>query len=303
MIGDPGSKFDFGTFVAYLIPGLLVEFVLLFAFDGIKIIITRHSIFYQLSLDLADTAAIVTIMAFLGYFLGLILDMIAHPLTLNDEIAEKERAYSDVLSQFSGITDNPQVVVIVSNIQDRDKRKVFIDSLSYRVSNEQNWARQNWHWAFYEFNRQIHMLIFLILCVVPAYFIIFMLATANYNIDMILLLGAGFATVIISFLLVKYRVEPFLRDARNTDCYVYYRHRAWIVFAYLIEKYIVTEPRNEQMSISQRQDKSKNKPPNRGLTSKSSTKNISTSEDQKDKPLNSLPVPTNGTTTVEENAG
>jgi hypothetical protein len=239
MLSDPGSKFDFGTLIAYLIPGYIAEFVLFAFIDSIKILLYKVSFLDQVSWDAVTAALAGALLTLLAYMLGLILDMMAHPITLKNELKQKNLAYQRSASNFRGILKNAEIKNMLrsskDDILDTAKRDLFIDSMYYRLATPEIWARQNWHWAFYEFSRQMHLL-----CIpassISAFYATLLVSFKTFpklGITSILLVSLG-VTVLIS-LLNWFVFRPLLKKANDTDCEVYYRHRAWVVFSYLIE--------------------------------------------------------------------
>jgi len=48
MVSDPGSKLDFDTFIAYLLPGYILAFLLFCIGDSITILTSNHSLIYRI---------------------------------------------------------------------------------------------------------------------------------------------------------------------------------------------------------------------------------------------------------------
>src|SRR5947209_10690212 len=101
MTNDPGSRLDFGTFMAYLMPGYILAFLLFCLGDITAVLISGRSLIFRASTwGLAEITLATIISVLISYFLGLVLDAVAHPLTLQSELRAKEDAYKDAIEQF-----------------------------------------------------------------------------------------------------------------------------------------------------------------------------------------------------------
>lgn len=239
MVSEPGSRLDFGTFIAYLIPGYILELLMFCIGDAIHTFITGKSFLTTVSWGATEIAAVSALLTLISYILGLLLDNIAHPLTLKNELRIKRMAYEEAVEQFKGLVKSDEVNKILyaskNDPADLNKRTLFIDSLFYRLSSPEIWARQNWHWAFYEFSRQVRLLFVPVVFAVSFYvtLVVVISTSPSFHPSYTALISAG--TALLATVVGWFGPRRLLKRANDTDCKVYYRHRAWVVFAYLIE--------------------------------------------------------------------
>lgn len=260
MISNPGSKFDFGTLIAYLIPGYILEFIAFCTVDSIYLLTLKKSLWPEINWSIAETALAFGALTILAYIFGLILDMFAHPLTQENELRMKNIAYEKAVNQFRGFIKNKAInnilIAAEKNTSDTEKRNLFIDSMFYRLATPEIWERQNWHWAFYEFSRQMCLLC--IPTTTVAVFYVTVLVSFSYfstfGMTSIILTTLGLTCLVM--LVTWLGPQRLLRKARNADCVVYYRHRAWTIFAYLIE----TELLKKELSNNNNNDEDDDNP-------------------------------------------
>ena len=240
MLSDPGSKFDFGTLIAYLIPGYIAELILFALIDTLKILIHKVSFLDQVMWDTITVALVGAILTVLAYVLGLMLDMVAHPVTLKNELTQKNVAYQRSSANFRDFLKNTAIKNILhsaeGDILDTAKRDLFIDSMYYRLATPEIWARQNWHWAFYEFSRQMYLLCIPVSSILAFYTTLLVSFKTYPQVAMASVLWISLGVTVLISLLNWIVFRPLLKKAHNTDCEVHYRHRAWVVFSYLLEK-------------------------------------------------------------------
>jgi hypothetical protein len=129
MDSDPGSKLDFSTFIAYLLPGYIIAFYffsfldLLYLLQGYWDYLNHFSdgtlspdgplpplhkslILPFTSLDTGKAALLVAVSLVIAYFAGLVFDICAHTRTLEDELRHKRSAYQDSFRRFSSLLKN-----------------------------------------------------------------------------------------------------------------------------------------------------------------------------------------------------
>lgn len=129
------------------------------------------------------------------------------------------------------------------------RRDRFIDAMFYRLASGEVWGRQNWHWVFYEAVRNLALLLVPATMIVTFYAMLRMFSSnlSHFMIwsmlsisDLVtvpaILLVIG--TTAVASILVWLGPQRFLKNERDGNCEVYYRHRAWIVLAYLIDQNI-----------------------------------------------------------------
>lgn len=250
MIGDPGSKFDFGTLIAYLIPGYLAEFFLFALIDTTSILVYKESLLSEATWDLVTVAIAGALLSIIGYILGLFLDLIAHPITLSNELKLKDSAYKLSVNNFKSFIKNSEIRNILysseGDILDTSRRDLLIDSMYYRLATPEIWSRQNWHWAFYEFSRQMYLLS-VPLAAVSAFYItslVLLFISPKQESSIVIWISLG-VTVIVS-LINWFLLRPLLKRANKDDGEVYYRHRAWVLFSYLIENELMPKSANKE---------------------------------------------------------
>ena len=240
MIGNPGAKFDFGTLIAYLIPGYIIEFSVFCMLDSLQIIFSNVSLIGNINWGVVEVVISGTLLTVLAYILGLLLDMVAHPITLHNEIRQKNEAYRAAAIQFKGFINDREISNILhasdSDKADVEKRNLFIDSMFYRFASPEIWARQNWHWAFYEFTRQMYLLCVPVAAVSGFYIPLALMLVVSAYTDMSQMILVSSVVMLFALLMGLFGIRPLFKRASDMDCLVYYRHRAWVVFAYLIEE-------------------------------------------------------------------
>jgi len=129
MDSDPGSKLDFSTFIAYLLPGYIIAFYFLSFLDLLYILHgyweylnyfgdgvlspdgplppVHKSLFLPLtSLDTGKAALLIAVSLVIAYFAGLVFDICAHTRTLKEELRHKRTAYQDSFQRFSSLLRN-----------------------------------------------------------------------------------------------------------------------------------------------------------------------------------------------------
>lgn len=237
MVKEPGSSFDFGTFIAYLVPGNIILLIWFCLCDALNILSTRQHLLASVTWGIPEVTLLVGVVTFGAYLFGLLLDLVAHPITLPNEMNIKKAAYTKAVADFNKLAKHARIRELLTSFEDNKKqqdnsqRDLFIDALYYRLASSNIWSRQNWHWAFYEFARQMNLL--LIPAVVVLSFYVTLLVTINLDLGVSVLIASGAAIVLA--LVAQAKPRKLLISARDTDCRVYYRHRAWVVFAYLME--------------------------------------------------------------------
>lgn len=123
MEGDPGQRLDFSTLIAYLLPGFVVEAVVISLIDSLHILARssqagalglNSSLFLRLqceanggrSIELGAVALLLAALLGIAYFIGLVLDMCAHPRTLTHELTSKRKAYKRSFERFASLIDH-----------------------------------------------------------------------------------------------------------------------------------------------------------------------------------------------------
>lgn len=277
MVREPGAQLDFGTFIAYLLPGYLVEILLFCLIDTISIIVWRYSLVPEIAeLARPDALEMIIFLVVTGlgaYFLGLVLDVVGHYIAWSSEADSKRIAYSHAIADFEEFVvefpSDPLKRVLASSSRDPSKedwsfwhrvrslfesRKVepytpnprgaFIDSMYYQVASPQLWARQNWHWAFYEFSRQGWILCWPTALVLTTYALaaIVRLSSVSTAARIALSIVAGLLSVgLVGVILYRFFIKH-----RDQNCESYYRHRAWVVLAYLVENDVLAKAREDK---------------------------------------------------------
>jgi hypothetical protein len=169
---EPGKKLDFSTFIAYLLPGFLVQVVIFALVDSFNVVVSGRS-FVPGILSLQEPlllAGLSAVMAIAGYFLGLIIDLYAHHFTGAYENRYKNDAYSEVIEPFREMMDETlRGILVDDSSQAVSYRNTFIDMMFYHYATPQHWARQNWSWSFYEAARNLVILFLPIMLVLPFY--------------------------------------------------------------------------------------------------------------------------------------
>lgn len=238
MIGEPGSKLDFGTFIAYVLPGYLIEVCIFVLVDVVsylkfnKLLITRIP-----ELGIGRATVLIVVSLLVAYFFGLVLDICAHPYYEEEEAAEREKIYDETFAQFKGligVEDIKQVLMTTNAENTFSNLRVFIESMFYRIATPELWARQNWSWSFYEASRQLNLLI------VPLtlssafdaslYFFNFVFPVLSPRLTILFSVGM---TAIAVWAVVHF-IKPKIARERSMMWTHYYRHRAGVVFAHLV---------------------------------------------------------------------
>jgi len=254
MTNDPGSRLDFGTFIAYLMPGYILAFLLFCLGDITTVLISGRSLIFGASTwGLVEITLATIISVPISYFLGLVLDAVAHPLTLQSELRAKEDAYKDAIEQFrellnvqlKGILQGKEIEPFLSTLStsssDLATRDFFIDMMFYRLASSEVWARQSWHWSFYEMLRQLGLLFVPATAIISFYIVLLIEVSTSlrFNLIVTLMIPIGLAGLLTFFGWIS-PARRFLQEERDLSCRIYYRHRAWVVFAYLIDIGLLT---------------------------------------------------------------
>lgn len=247
MTGEPGSKLDFSTFISYILPGYILGFCFYSIFDIFNIYLhTGRPVAVQVKLPgAASTALIIAASALLAYFLGLMLDALAHTSKSNQRLEDnhKAAAYINTTKYLVELVVETRIQSLLSkslldadNNVTEDYRKVekFIDAMFYRLATAEVWARHNWSWAFYEATRQLTWLL------VPFFFVVAYWATLNL---IYFFSGGVFSNlwyylppvVALVFLIVALLLSPKVREESRITCQSYYNQRVRLVFAYLTQ--------------------------------------------------------------------
>jgi len=164
MVHDPGSSLDLGTFIAYVLPGYVIEGLLLLIWDTAYFFFTGQLYVIPGDIGAGGLAVAVIILTVLAYVIGLVLDTVAHPLAYRSEMAAKDVAYSTAVTQLQSLVRNEEArTILTSNVSGSgghgtSQRDRFIDAMFYRLASSEVWGRQNWHWAFYEAVRNFELL-------------------------------------------------------------------------------------------------------------------------------------------------
>lgn len=247
MIGEPGSKLDFSTFISYILPGYILEYCFYAILDIVNIYFHANkpltSMFPQPGVAVATFTVAASLL--LAYFLGLVLDFWAHTEKNLGRLEQnkKTEAYESVLGSLKHLVDQQKLEGLFGKTAEGsaddaakagDKVKKFIDAMFYRLATEEIWARQNWSWAFYESSRQLCLLVF------P----LFILGAYHVSLLLVYFFSGGAKTpirylvpsavAVLSGLFAR-RVRRHIKEERDIVCRAYYEHRAYVVFAYLIQ--------------------------------------------------------------------
>jgi len=185
--------------------------------------------------------------------LGLILDNIAHPISLQSELSAKESAYKEALDLFQGLLNehftamlsDPEIKSFLMTFNTSSNNLAsctfFIDMMFYRLASPEVWGRQNWMWSFYELSRQLTLLLIPVTVVIGFYATLLIMISISTNIILILIVPTVMAALLTSIVWIS-PVRRLFDENRSAGCRVYHRHRAWIVFAYLIETCLLAHP-------------------------------------------------------------
>lgn len=234
-MGQPGEKIDLSTFIAYLLPGFIVQLIIFSLLDSVYYIVNRASLVSAiLSMAVPHLLAVGAALIVLGYFLGLLIDLYSHTFTVQYETDRKNEAYQEVISDLQEIIKKTShSELLKGDTQDAiKKRNTYIDTMFYHYATPSQWLRQNWSWSFYEAARD------LVILFLPTVFFLSFYATI---IIAIILCEDGLAAIAISSiaatimtLIVKKYFYQRLKDYRDTICRVYHRHRAYVVLGTII---------------------------------------------------------------------
>lgn len=277
MVREPGAQLDFGTFIAYLLPGYLLEVLLFCVIDTISIIAWRYSLVPEIAkLAKPDALEMIIFLVVTGlgaYFLGLVLDVVGHYIARPSEADSKNSAYGQAIADFEEFAvefpSDPLQRVLKSpgkgpskedwsfwhrvrslftsrraEAYTPDPRGAFIDSMYYQLASPQVWARQNWHWAFYEFSRQGWVLCWPTALVLTAYALAAIVRLSSMS--TIEKVGLSILVGLLIVGLIGIILYRFFIKHRDQNCESYYRHRAWVVLAYLVENDVLAKAREDK---------------------------------------------------------
>ncbi len=255
MVNDPGSSFDLGTFIVFLLPGYIWEFLIFCIFDTAVILWTGKSLISSLHPDVGSVAVSLIVLTALGYVIGFVMDTLEHPRADKDEMHAKDAAYTDAINDLCPLVKNAEMKAVLLAQRDQGekigsaRRDRFLDAMFYRLATSEVWSRQNTHWAFYEALRNLVSLL-KYMATIPAFYIALLIiatqtqvSSVTSTVDILSVslpaLGVALAAAVLICILVfapPLRLQKRIAQERDTDCYVYYRHRAWLVLAYLIDR-------------------------------------------------------------------
>lgn len=256
MINEPGASLDLGTFISYLLPGYLLEALCFCVVDSVVIMTNGKSLLSNAHWGTGTVAVGVILLSILSYLLGLVLDTVAHPRAYDDEMCAKDAAYTNAIGELGPLLPlSPVSAIMVAPRSESEplggsQRDRLIDALFYRLATPQIWARQNAQWAFYEALRNLGMLLTYMVAI-PAFYITMLIIIAPHpsKTTIKIIHGSGDLTVptwalafgvaaLVSFLLFMppLRLHKRIRSERDNDCRIYYRHRAWVVLGYMIDR-------------------------------------------------------------------
>ena len=235
-MGELSEKFDLATFIAYLLPGLLVQMLLFMLCDTVHTMI-RHSssIVVLLSADAAKIGVFGIAVLIVGYLWGFLVDVCGHSFSANSDREQKRRAYTEVIDYFqSRQKDLPQELIA----SDVPAREAFIDTMFYHYATVSHWSRLKWLWAFYEATRNFVILAIPLCFIIPLY--LGMILFINLGIDcrsaLAFSIGLALATTYIAFKIFHHRLTEY----RDHECYVYYRGRAYVVLGVLVDRLLTS---------------------------------------------------------------
>jgi len=234
-MGQPGEKIDLSTFIAYLLPGFIVESLVFALADSLNLIVSRKSLLINIVFnDAARLVVLGAVLVILGYFLGVLIDMYAHVFTGKYENARKNEAYQDVVKDLGGYVKDRKLKLLLLEQKDNSyrTRNTFIDAMYYQYATSNHWSRQNWSWSFYEASRNLVILFMPTFLIWSLY--ISVATMIGFSIETGLTIVISLATsVIISIIMWRFPYRQ-LKDYRDTICRVYHRHRAYVVLSALI---------------------------------------------------------------------
>jgi hypothetical protein len=252
VFNEPGSRLEFGTLIAYILPGYIVEFCVFSALDLLNMFFgSGASVLSRLlTLGAAGAAILVGGSGLLAYFLGLIMDICAHRVFGDEETELKYETYRDAVGRLrclikvrdlydfvDFVSTNPSKSDVVEKIDEKKQRdcEVLIDALFYRVATAEIWARQNWSWSFYEASRQLSFLLTPLTFFVGLYssFLLFGLFKQPY--DGLALIISLLAAISLAVLVWRFP-RKLVGEYHETLCKSYYYKRAYVVLAYFIER-------------------------------------------------------------------
>jgi len=240
MVNDPGSSFDLGTFIAFLLPGYIWEFLIFCVFDTAVILWTGKSLISSLHPDVGFVAVSLIVLTALGYVIGFVMDTLEHPRADKDEMHAKDAAYTDAINDLGPLVKNAEMKAILLAQRDQGekvesaRRDRFLDAMFYRLATSEVWSRQNTHWAFYEALRNLVSLL-KYMATIPAFYIALLIiatqtqafsVTSTVDILSVSLpaLGVALAAAVLICILVfapPLRLQKRVAQERDTDCYVF----------------------------------------------------------------------------------
>jgi hypothetical protein len=249
-MGELSEKFDLATFIAYLLPGLLVQMLLFMLCDTMHTVIKHSSsIVVLLSADAAKIGVFGIAVLIVGYLWGFLVDVYGHSSSANSDREQKQktRAYTEVINCFQSRRKDLPQELIASHFPAGD---TFIDTMFYHYATASHWARLKWLWAFYEATRNFVAL------AIPLYFIISLylgvILFINLGLDcrsaLAFSIGLALATTYIAFNTFHHRLTEY----RDRECYVYYRGRAYVVLGVLVDRLLTSTSQNRlALSVDQ----------------------------------------------------
>jgi hypothetical protein len=244
-MGQPGEKFDLTTFIAYLLPGLLVQVLIYLLCDSIYQLITHSSSISRiLSVEAAKIGVLGIAVLIVGYLLGLLVDVCGHISSESYEAEKKTVTYTQVIENLQRTSKElPQEIVVddesPSLIQ---KRNTFIDAMFYHYATVSQWSRLNWCWAFYESSRNLVNLFIPSCSLISFYF-----ATAlfiNIGLDCRTAFAFSFGLAMLTGFIAAGKPCQNLKKHQDSLCQAYYRQRAYIVLGVFIDRLLSPKPQN-----------------------------------------------------------
>ncbi len=232
-MNEPGKSIDLSTFIAYLLPGILVQVLLLALIDGGYLITLRGSnLPALLSMDVAKLAGLGIVATILGYFLGLLLDLYAHVVTTKFEEDCKNEGYKETIERLTDTLDGfPKDLLTGESLE---KRNAFIDTMFYHYATSAQWSRQNWSWSFYEASRDLTILFLPGIFILSTYMALVISTNAGLTNPPTLALVSLVAAFTITGL-AYLRPCRSLKGYRKAICKTYHKQRAYIVLGALID--------------------------------------------------------------------